>query len=108
MSATLLFTEDAVVEIAALLGVPACVEPYRARDAAVYRIVLPNPSLGVEVVVILWPSLGRVDVRLGDCSMVYKGVTEVELIPGVEVIFRRPGDEGYLFISVGGRASLVA
>jgi hypothetical protein len=108
MSVTLPFTEAAVGEIAALLGVPACVEPYRVRDAAVYRMTLPNPSLGIEVAVILWPSLGRVDVRLGDCSMVYKGVTEVELIPGVEVIFRRFSDAGYLFVSVGGRASLVA
>jgi hypothetical protein len=108
MSVTLPFTEAAVHEIAVLLGVPASVEPYRVRDGTVYRMALPNPSLGVEVVVILWPSLGRVDVRLGDCSMVYKGVTDVELIPDVEVIFRRRNEDGYLFVSVGGRASLVA
>ena len=70
MSVTLPFTETAVAEVAALLNVPALVEPYRVRDAAVYRLALPNASLGVEVVVILWPSLGRVDVRFGDCSMV--------------------------------------
>ena len=107
MSVTLPFRDAAVAEIAALLGVTARVEPYRVRDAAVYRLMVPNASLGVEVAVILWPSIGRVDVRLGDCSMVYKGVTEVELIPGVEVIFRRSREEGYLFVSTGGRASLV-
>ncbi|MGE0539371.1 MAG: hypothetical protein AB7R89_04260 [Dehalococcoidia bacterium] len=108
MTVTLPFDEAAIAEIAALLGVAACVEPYRVRDAAVYRLVLPNASLGIEVGVIVWPSLSRVDVHLGDCSMVYKGVTEVELIPGVEVIFRRTGAAGYLFVSVGGRVSLVA
>jgi hypothetical protein len=107
MSVTLPFTEAAVAEISTLLDVAVVVEPYRVRDIAVYRLALLNASLGVEVAVILWPSIGRVDVRLGDCSMVYKGVTDVELIPGVEVIFRRRGDEGYLFVSVGGRASLV-
>jgi hypothetical protein len=108
MSVTLPFAETVVAEIAALLCVPASVEPYRVRGAAVYRLALVNPSLGVEVAVILWPSLHRVDVRIGDCSMVYKEVSEVELIPGVEVIFRRHDAEGYLFVSVGGRASLVA
>jgi hypothetical protein len=108
MSVTLPFTEAAVSEIAALLGVAACVEPYRVRDAAVHRMALPNLSLGLEITVILWPSISRVDVRLGNCSMVYKGVTDLELIPGVEVIFRRRGEDGYLFVSVDGRASLVA
>ena len=56
----------------------------------------------------LWPALARVDVRIGDCSIVYKGVATVELLPGVEVIFRRNAGDGYLFVSAGGRASVVA
>ena len=107
MTATLPFTEAAVPAIAALLGVAAQVEPYAVRRAPVYRLDVENASLGTAVGVLLWPSLGRVDVRIGDCSMVYRGVATVELVPDVEAIFRRPSGEGYLFVSVGGRASLV-
>jgi hypothetical protein len=107
MSVTLPFTEAAVLEIAALLGVAATVEPYAVRGAAVYRLAVPNPALALPVIVLLWPSLARVDVRIGDCSVVYRGVTTAELLPGVEVIFRRASVEGYLFVGVGGRASVV-
>jgi len=107
MSVTLPFTEEAVSAIAALLGVTACREPYAVHGAAVYRLDVPNVSLGMAVTVLLWPSIRRVDVRIGDCSMVYKAVATVELLPGVEVIFRRSEAEGHLFVSAGGRVSVV-
>ncbi len=107
MTVTLPFTETAVPEIAALLGVAAAVEPYRVRDAAVYRLGIRNAVLDLDIAVLLWPSLARVDVRIGDCSIVYKDVASVELISGVEVIFRRAAGEGRLFVSIGGRASVV-
>lgn len=108
MTATLPFTDAAVPPISVLLGVPAAVEPYYAHGGPVYRLEVPNAALGIKVTVLLWPSLGRVDVRIGDCSIVYKGVVSVELLPGVEVIFRGTTGWGYLFVSVGGRASVVA
>lgn len=93
--------------IAALLGVAVAPEPYTVRGAPVFRLAVANAALGCTVTLLLWPSLARVDVRLGDCSIVYRGVTEVELLPTVEVIFRRAGHDGYLFVGVGGRASVV-
>jgi hypothetical protein len=107
MSVTVPYDADAVAPVAALLGVTAHEEPYRVRGAAVWRLELANASLGRAVTVVLWPSLRRVDVRLGDCSMVYRDVITVELLPRVEVIFRRGTGDGYLFISTGGRASVV-
>ena len=101
------YTADAVPKIAALLGVEATQEPYTVRGASVYRLSLLNPVLGAAVTLVLWPSLARVDVRLGDCSIVYRDVATVELVPGVEVIFRRTDVPGYLFVSIGGRASVV-
>lgn len=107
MTATLPFTDAAVLPISALLGVVAAAEPYTVRGTPVYRLDVPNVALGINVTVLLWPSLARVDVRIGDCRIVYRGVAMVELLPGVEVIFRRASGEGYLFVSVGGRASVV-
>lgn len=104
---TLPFAAASVPAIAALLGVVARPEPYQTGGGAVYRLLLANAVLGREVVLVLWPSLARVDVRIGDCSIVYRGVATVELLPGVEVIFRRAQENGYCFVSVGGRASVV-
>ena len=107
MTATLPFDAAAVPRIAALLGVPARPEPYTVRGAPVFRLDVPNATLGRDVTVLLWPALARVDVRIGDCSIVYKGAATVELLPGIEVIFRRAGEGGYLFVSTSGRASIV-
>ncbi len=92
-----------MADIAALLGTPAHVEPYRVRGAPVYRVVLYNAVLQAQVVVVLWPALARVDLRVGDSALVLKGVDEVLLFPGVEVMFRRRQPAASLFVSVGGR-----
>ena len=100
--------EQAVAAIAALLGTSPALEPYRVRGAAVYRAGLHNPVLGAEVTLILWPSLRRVDVRVGDSALVLKGVDEVLLFPGVEVMFRRREPAASVFVSVGGRFGMTA
>ena len=102
------FDDEAVPAIAALLGVPSGVEPYSVRGAAVYRLVVSNPVLRTDLAIILWPSLARVDVRVGDSALVLKGVDEVLLYPGVEVMFRRRQPPASLFIGVGGRFGLTA
>lgn len=104
---TLPYTADAITQIGALLGGEPTREPYTVRGAAVYRLDVFNPVLSTHISLILWPSLARVDVHLGDCSIVYRDVATVELLHGVEVIFRRAAAPGYLFVSIGGRASVV-
>jgi hypothetical protein len=73
------------------------------HGAAIYRLVVRNPVLAVAVTLVLWPSLARVDVRVGDSAIVFKGVNEIALYPGVEVMFRRHQPAASLFVSVGGR-----
>ena len=102
------FTETSVSHIAALLGVSPIVEPYRVRGAAVYRVTVHNAALDPALTIILWPSLARVDLRVGDSAIVLKGVDEVLLFPGVEVMFRRSNPAASLFISVGGRFGMTA
>ncbi|MFN8558630.1 MAG: hypothetical protein U0531_15245 [Dehalococcoidia bacterium] len=101
--------DDAAVRAAAqLLATSARVEPYAVRGAPVYRLTVRNPVLAAEVAVILWPSLRRVDVRVGDSAAVLKGIDEVALYPGVEVMFRRRHPPAALFVSVGGRFGITA
>jgi len=94
-------------QIAALLGCALHAASYRAGGAPVFELTVPSHSLGVPVSLLLWTGLGRADVRIGDSSMVFKQIAQVELYPGVEVLFRRFTPPGYLFVSVGGRASMV-
>lgn len=116
------FDDPSVEAIARLLGaelrqapfevpkLPPGVEgqPPTERAAPVYQLTMPSGELGQPLLVTLWPSLGRVDVRLGRSYWALKGVTSVELYPGVEVLFRRDDPQAFLFISVQGRVALVA
>ena len=76
------------------------------HGAPVYRLAVHNPVLGAAVTLILWPSLARVDVRVGDSALVMKGVEDVLLYPGVEVMFRRRAPPASLFVGVGGRLGM--
>lgn len=108
----------AVEAIAQVLGAEAKRAPFqvprgpRRLDAdeqgeAVYQLSLPSEESGGQVLITLWPTLGRVDVRLGNNYWVLKGVEAVDLYPGVEVLFRRNDPPAFLFVSVKGRVAMV-
>ena len=103
------FTElngEAVESIASLFGVNASVEPYTPDGTAVYRLELGEAADGI--VIILWPSLSRVDVkRTGEHSWVLKNINSVEIVDGIEVLFRPTGVSGHLFVSVNGFVNMV-
>lgn len=97
---------DAVEAIARLFGVDATVEPYSPDGTAVYRVTLVGKADGVRL--ILWPSLRRVDVNSArDHAWVLKDVGEVQVVPGVEVIFRPRTVTGFLFVAVNGWVNMV-
>lgn len=117
----LLTDPDAIGRIAEVLGatygkapfaVPSRAEACEGETAEggepVYQMSFKSEELGRPLLIILWPSLGRVDVRLGESTWTLRGVSEVELYPGVEVLFRRQEPPAFLFVSVQGRVSLVA
>jgi hypothetical protein len=96
-----------VDDLAALFGTQITIAPYSPDGSAVYELRFRPPGQE-EVHLILWPSLGRVDVRSGPHSWVMKGVVTTEIIAGVEVIFRPADDAGYLFVATTGMISMVA
>jgi len=98
--------KEAVLAIAGLFGAKVRVEPYTPDGTPVYRIDLHGRGDGVRL--ILWPSLRRVDVSsAGDHSWILKNTGEVEIIDGVEVVFRPNTGQGYLFVSVNGFVNMV-
>jgi hypothetical protein len=116
-----IFDEPAVRAIADLLGseiqkapfeVPKLDRGHEGQPATeqgpVFQVSIRSQELGDPLLITLWPSLSRVDVRLGQSSWTLRGITSVELYPGVEVLFRRDDPSAFLFVSVKGRVALVA
>lgn len=101
------FDAGCLEEIASELRVPLCEEPYQVRGAKVYRLQVRSAELGIEVKIVLWPSLARVDVYAGSVSIVFKDVSDVEILPGIEVLFHRAGG-GHLFVTAAGGVATVS
>jgi hypothetical protein len=99
---------DAVVPLVAeLLDAKLEEQPYRAKGARAYVLRLPNRATGLDVVLTLWPRLGRADARVGDVLGIVKDVGRVTLEPGVEVVFWKEPGPGYLLVTVQGKVSIV-
>lgn len=98
--------DEAIEAICSLFGTRAVVEPYSADGTPVYRLSMTGPADGLSLV--LWPSLSRVDVSsTGEHSWVLKNVGEVDVIEGVEAVFRPNEGRGYLFVAVNGFVNMV-
>ena len=102
------FEATTVELIGETLGVPVGLAPFRLPGAAVYQLLVPGGNDRPTAMLTLWPSLRRVDVRVGDSALVLKGVDDVLLFPGVEVMFRRHAPVASVFVSVGGRFGMSA
>lgn len=106
------FDAASVRPIAAELGVPVRETAYRVHGAAVYELEVPCTALpGSRLLIILWPSLHRVDVRLLPPSgvrpvvaLTRQGVVTIEIYRGIEVMFRRR-PSGLLFVTRDGVAA---
>lgn len=97
---------ETVAAVAGLFRVEPVVEPFSPDGTPVYRLSLAGEADGIRIIV--WPSLGRVDVSsTRDHAWVLKDVGTVEIVPGVEVIFRPRTVKGFLFVSVNGWVNMV-
>jgi hypothetical protein len=113
----------ALAAVADTLGVALAEAPFRAGDQPVYRLAVPvtgeavgrgasdhalpcpgpataSPGLPVTTLTV-WPALARVDVANPMASVTATGLVAVDLIPGVEAIFRHPG--GSVTVARNGR-----
>lgn len=110
----MLLSDDGAPEaIAELLGGSLEDAPFHlpedaAAQTSAYRVRMRSAEHDDEMTLLLWPSLSRVDVHLRKSTWTLKGITEVQLYPGVEVLFRRENPPGMLFVSLQGRVALVA
>ena len=97
-------SEERVGEIAAALGASCERAPFEVQGAPVYRLAFTPPGKAL-VRLTLWPSLARADVQAGDCAVVFKGIDRVLVFPGIEVVFQRSEQRGFLIVHTSGRVA---
>lgn len=102
-SITTLPFSDAIVEpVSDLLLGTFRLADFRLRDADVHQIDVPGTNGNERVTLTIWPSLRRVDARSPALTIVFTGVQTVDLVEGVEVLFRRDNGD-YLIVAIGGK-----
>ncbi len=94
---------DAMVEtIAEAIDAWPSLAPFQLPGAAVYQFTLDGSEGRPSAMVTLWPSLRRVDAIGSGAAVVFTRIASVQLVEGVEVLFRRETGE-YLVVAKGGR-----
>ena len=99
---TVAFNDAMVDTIAEAIEAQPSLAPFQLPGAAVYQFTLPGSDGRPSAMVTLWPSLRRVDAIGTGAAVVFTRIASVQLVDGVEVLFRRETGE-YLVIAKGGR-----
>lgn len=99
--------------IAELLGgtleeAPFSLPENESAQTTVYRLTVPSTEHADQLTMLIWPALSRIDVHLRKSTWTLKGISEVQLYPGVEVLFRRDDPPAVMFVSVQGRVALIS
>lgn len=96
------YEKDWVATIAETIGCEATLAPFQLPGASVYQFTVEGEAGRPSALVTLWPSLRRVDAIGSGAAVVFTHVLTVQLVDGVEVLFRRETGE-YLVVAKGGR-----
>lgn len=94
--------EAVIPEIAALLGGSPRIADFKLRDETVIQLDVPSDCDRAPTVLTFWPSLRRVDAMAEGIVAIFTDVVAVDLVEGVEVLFRRQSGE-YLIVAIGGK-----
>jgi hypothetical protein len=99
---TLPFSEAIVEPVSALLLGRRRLADFRMRDGSVHQIDVPGDDGGTAVTLTVWPMLRRVDAISPALAVIFTGVVSIDLVEGVEVLFRRENGD-YLIVAIGGK-----
>ncbi|HYI25605.1 MAG TPA: hypothetical protein VD767_09365 [Thermomicrobiales bacterium] len=99
---TLAYDVHAIAAIAAELGAAASLAPFRLPSSEVWQLTVDGNQGRPQVMLTLWPGIHRVDVIAGPTTVVFTDVEVIDLVPGVEVQFRRRNRE-LLVVALGGK-----
>lgn len=90
---TLSYTEESISSISELLDAETGLADFRLPGSVVYQMTVEGTNGRPAAMVTLWPGIRRVDVVSGPATIVFTDVQTVDLVPDVEVQFRRTAKE---------------
>lgn len=96
------FDDRAIAPVAEAFGATSRLAPFRLPSGAVYQITVDGEGGKPAVLMTLWPAIGRVDAIASGVTVVATNVRGIEIVGGVEVLFRRESGE-YLIVSRHGK-----
>jgi hypothetical protein len=96
------FDQRAVPEIARFFGVGSALAPFQLPGGVVHQLTIQRPEAPPTVLLTLWPSIRRIDAISQSATVVFTQVGTVELVEGVEALFRRSSGE-YLIVTLAGK-----
>lgn len=99
---TVPFDVQAVELIADCLGIAVSLAPFRLPSSAVWQMTVPGSGGRPQAMLTLWPGIRRIDVIAGPATVVFTDIQAVDLVPEVEVQFRRAKRE-LLIVARGGK-----
>jgi hypothetical protein len=99
---TIPYDAQAVELIAACLGVSASLAPFGLPGSVVWQMTVPGEQERPQAMLTLWPGIRRIDVIAGPATVVFTDIRTVDLVPDVEVQFRRANRE-LLIVARGGK-----
>lgn len=99
---TIPYDENAIDQIGDLLNCNAERAEFQLPGSTVWQMTISGTQGRPIAMVTLWPGLRRVDVIAGPATVVFTDIQSVDLVPGVEVQFRRSAKE-VLIVTIGGK-----
>ena len=99
---TVAYDVNAIDLIAEYLGVTPSLAPFRLPSSAVWQMTIDGDQGRPQVMLTLWPGISRIDVIAGPATIVFTDIRVVDLVPDVEVQFRRANRE-VLIVARGGK-----
>ena len=99
---TVPYDAHAVEMIADCLGVTVSLASFQLPGSAVWQMTIPGEQERPQAMLTLWPGIRRIDVIAGPATVVFTDIRNVDLVPDVEVQFRRANRE-LLIVARGGK-----
>jgi hypothetical protein len=96
------FDQRAIPEVALVLGATPALAPFQLPGGEVHQLTIQRDEAPPTLLLTLWPTIRRIDAISQSATVVFTRVAMVDLVEGVEVLFRRGSGE-YLIVTVGGK-----
>lgn len=87
------FDDQAIAVIGRALAVDPAHADFQLPGSTVWQTIVQGTNGRPQALVTLWPGIKRVDVICGATTIVFTGIQAVEVVPEVEVQFRRANRE---------------